>query len=105
MRAIRKACVVCGRPSRESRCPDHRRTPGARKPPAYRTYRGTARFRRVRELVWERDGGRCGRCGRLVTEGEKWDLGHLVPHHQGGPFEADNLRVEHVGCNRAQNHR
>lgn len=100
---MRKACLVCGRPSDQARCPQHRQTS---RPAATagggggRRYRGTATWRQMRTRIWERDGGRCGRCGRLVVDGEPWDLGHLVPHAAGGPFEADNLQVEHVRCNR-----
>lgn len=98
---MRHACLVCGRPSRESYCLEHRQRKRPVKPAVSRPYRGTAAFREMRRRVWERDGGRCGRCGRLITDGEKWDLGHRIPHAQGGPFQAENLRVEHVSCNRA----
>lgn len=84
-------------------CPTHRKHRKPAKPAAGRSYRGTALWRKLREQAWTRDEGRCRRCGRLIGDDEPWDLGHLVPHHAGGPLELDNIAVEHRSCNRADN--
>lgn len=97
------SCPVfgCGRLSSQRRCPEHRRASGQRRQrPAGRPERGTALWRQMRREVWERDGGVCQRCGCEIADGERWDLGHIVPYAAGGAFERDNLRVECMTCNR-----
>lgn len=42
--------------------------------------------------------GRCGRCGKPVLPGQKFDVGHIDPH---GPLTRANVRLEHAYCNRA----
>lgn len=81
------ACV-CG----ALRCTRHgRRT---RQRPGYRAELHAAR-RRLEQVPrpW-----RCARCGELITEGEAWDAGHVVPAVLGGRLE---VRHEHRSCNRA----
>ncbi len=42
----------------------------------------------------------CARCGLLIYEGERWDIGHQVDRALGGR-DADGLLPEHASCNRA----
>lgn len=100
MRAL-KSCVGCGRLSQGRWCPTcrPRRAPEA-KANTWRPERGTAAWRAMRAKVWARDCGVCARCGQEVPDGQRWDLGHVVAFADGGEFVADNLRVEHVRCNR-----
>lgn len=95
----------CGRPipHGQTYCPRCRPARKTAKPTESRSYRGTALWRALRQQAWERDQGTCQRCYRRVQEGQDWDLGHIIPHAQGGPLTLDNVRVEHDGCNRRHN--
>jgi 5-methylcytosine-specific restriction endonuclease McrA len=62
-----RACIVCGRPSERSRCPDH---------PYKRPDYGGRPWRRLRAQIIARDGGQCVRCGSQVS--------HLEVHHMDG---------------------
>jgi hypothetical protein len=42
--------------------------------------------------------GICGRCGRQVIPGQKFDVGHIVPD---GRVSRQNVRLEHEKCNRS----
>ncbi|MSQ41454.1 MAG: HNH endonuclease [Dehalococcoidia bacterium] len=50
----------------------------------------------VRILAWERDGGRCVRCG--AEDDLQFD--HLIPVAKGGGNAADNIQVLCGDCNR-----
>lgn len=52
--------------------------------------------REVRQVVWERDGGRCVGCGA------DFDLqfDHVIPHVLGGADTVENLQVLCGPCNR-----
>lgn len=60
---------------------------------------------KVARALWERDGGRCGRCGhaiRLDVSAMMPDgltIGHVVPVQAGGTDAPGNLRPEHRRCN------
>jgi hypothetical protein len=65
------------------------------------TSRGsTARWRRIRDWILERDGHTCHaivdghRCGAHATT-----VGHIVRREHGGGDGSDNLRAECTGCN------
>jgi 5-methylcytosine-specific restriction endonuclease McrA len=49
----------------------------------------------VRLFVWERDGGRCQRCG--ASENLQFD--HIVPASKGGGNEANNIELLCAACN------
>jgi len=53
--------------------------------------------------LYERDGGRCHVCGKIVPR-DKLELDHLIPLAKGGPHLATNLRVAHRSCNARRNH-
>lgn len=70
--------------------------------------RVTGRRNRLLALaLWNRDSGRCGRCGLPIILGHDWrsryalTIGHIRPHSQGGTYDLSNLRPEHRGCNLA----
>jgi hypothetical protein len=50
-----------------------------------------------RNEVYQRDGGRCHICGKLVPK--HWHLDHLVPLSQGGEHSYKNVAVSCVVCN------
>jgi len=50
----------------------------------------------VRALVWERDEGRCVKCG---TE-EELQFDHIIPVARGGGNTAENIQILCGGCNR-----
>jgi 5-methylcytosine-specific restriction endonuclease McrA len=49
----------------------------------------------VRLFVWERDGGRCQRCGA----GENLQFDHIVPASKGGSNDASNVELLCAACN------
>lgn len=58
--------------------------------------RRTAIPERVRNEVWNRDGGRCRFCGK-----QEWlEYDHIVPWSKGGPSTARNLQLLCQTCNR-----
>jgi hypothetical protein len=52
----------------------------------------------VRIFVWNRDGGRCVRCGSQ----ERLEFDHVIPIRLGGSNTARNLQVLCEACNRAK---
>ena len=52
----------------------------------------------VKVLVWQRDGGRCVRCGSA----EALEFDHIIPVVMGGANTARNLQLLCEGCNRAK---
>ena len=52
----------------------------------------------VREIIWIRDGGRCGYCGRT---GEM-QIDHIFPISKGGDDHQDNLVLACRPCNAAK---
>jgi hypothetical protein len=52
----------------------------------------------VRVFVWNRDGGRCVRCGGR----ERLEFDHLIPFSMGGSNTARNLQLLCEACNRAK---
>ncbi len=62
----------------------------------------------LRDVI-DRDGWRCGICGRNVKPGSKGrdrpSLDHIVPLAQGGPHTLANAQLAHFGCNSAKGHR
>ena len=66
---------------------------------------GGRRISRVRLLLFERDGDRCGRCSRpidMTLSGFAMlgpTIGHRDPASRGGSDYLDNLQLEHRRCN------
>ncbi len=50
----------------------------------------------VRNLVWNRDGGKCTKCGNR----EKLEFDHIVPIARGGSNTARNIELLCERCNR-----
>ena len=54
----------------------------------------TRRWRRIREVVFARDGHTCATCGRYGNH-----IDHITPVALGGGDELANLRVRCAACN------
>lgn len=50
-----------------------------------------------RLLVWERDGGLCGICGKLIPGG--FTIDHIIPLARGGKHCYENVQIAHSKCN------
>lgn len=50
------------------------------------------------QVVFERDDGICGICGKPVDPGA-WHLDHVIPLAQGGPHTYANVQTAHPFCN------
>lgn len=57
--------------------------------------------RAMRELVYQRSGGKCQRCGKPI-EFETFHVAHLRAHVHGGPLIPENLEAWDARCNFAQ---
>jgi hypothetical protein len=55
----------------------------------------------VKMFVWQRDGGRCVRCGG----NELLEFDHIIPHVRGGSDTARNLQLLCARCNRMKGSR
>lgn len=100
----RNACHDCGHPTDFrfcTRCATaHAETDGAGRSHG-RPERGQHSLKRkLRPLVFADHDGICARCDERIDPDEDWELGHVVPHVAGGPFQRENLRPEHKRCNR-----
>jgi len=73
--------------------PDHQVNGGSCESCAYVTD-----YRAVRNMVWDRDYGRCYLCGCRVNPSD-WHLEHMIPKTLGGTDDARNLAVACPGCN------
>jgi 5-methylcytosine-specific restriction endonuclease McrA len=51
----------------------------------------------LRDLVWDRDGGRCAICGQGLSE-KRWECHHRKLRSQGGRDEPANLLALHPRC-------
>jgi hypothetical protein len=52
----------------------------------------------VKMLVWQRDGGRCAKCGSNV----ELQYDHIIPVSRGGASTPENLQILCGRCNRAK---
>lgn len=63
---------------------------------------GTARrvpiSREVQLFVWQRDQGRCVKCG----SGERLEFDHIIPFSRGGSSTARNVQLLCEACNRSK---
>ncbi len=57
----------------------------------------------LRKLVYDRDGGRCTYCRRVLTL-EKSTLDHYIPKALEGSKDISNLRLSCFKCNRHKWH-
>jgi 5-methylcytosine-specific restriction endonuclease McrA len=51
-----------------------------------------------RMVVYARDRGRCGICGRFVAKAS-FHVDHVIPLARGGPHSYANVQVAHPTCN------
>lgn len=56
------------------------------------------------QVLYERDEGVCGVCGKPVDRDE-FDVDHVVQVAHGGEHSYANTRIAHVSCNRRRNRR
>jgi DNA-binding CsgD family transcriptional regulator len=67
--------------------------------------------RRLTQKIGDRDGWRCGLCGRKIRRALRWpnlrsaSVDHIIPVSEGGTNEAANLQIAHLGCNVAKRER
>ncbi len=52
----------------------------------------------VKDMVWNRDGGRCVMCGG----NEKLEFDHIIPHAKGGAATYRNIQLLCEPCNRSK---
>lgn len=52
-----------------------------------------------RNVVYERDKGKCGICCAPVQRGEKWHVDHVIPLAKGGIHSYANVQLSHAACN------
>jgi hypothetical protein len=82
-RVALKPCLVCGKPTRGSRCPAH-------------TYRrgSTRSWRNLREHILRKDRDTCRYCGAPASH-----VDHVIPIARGGTDQESNLVAACVNCN------
>ena len=86
---VMRACIICGKPSAGSRCPDHQEP----RVPWRRDYR-QLRARLIAEHPY------CHICGGSFDDpGDPAVLDHVVPRAHGGGHDAGNLAPAHPSCN------
>ena len=64
-----------------------------------------SRIRRVREVIWERDQGKCALCPAVVGNESfphHWEADHIVPLVEGGLHTPDNIRTLCIPCHKAE---
>ena len=57
-----------------------------------------------RSIIYLRDSGTCGLCGKFVTL-RKYDTDHVLPWSKGGKTTLNNGQVTHQSCNRSKGNR
>jgi 5-methylcytosine-specific restriction endonuclease McrA len=56
-------------------------------------------------VVFARDKGVCGICGKPVEMNSNWELDHIVPLSKRGPHSYANVQLAHMKCNRSKGNR
>ena len=74
---------------------DYKSTRGENNPDEKRTRRIS---QRVKDLVWNRDNGKCIECG----SNENLEFDHIIPHSKGGANTYRNLQLLCERCNRVK---
>ena len=93
--AFPKPCVVCGIPTLESRCQEHR-LPDRRPSTARRGSRAEIDKRRRAALV--RDQFTCQHCGKVDRSGKSLHADHIIEGQDGGSNDLSNLQILCVAC-------
>jgi len=93
--AFPKPCVVCGLPTLESRCQEHR-LPDRRPSTARRGNRTEIDKRRRQCLA--RDNFTCLHCGLYDRSGKSLHADHIVESVDGGSNGLENLQTLCVRC-------
>lgn len=44
---------------------------------------------------------RCVDCGHAIQQGQRWDVGHVIPISRGGTNDPSNMGASHRRCNRS----
>lgn len=86
-----KACVVCGAPSDQARCPAHR----------YTRQRGS-QARKQRQRIIERDNYQCRYCHRYLNGTDDTHVDHIIPLSKGGDESDMNKQTLCAECNLAK---
>ena len=90
MRPFLKPCVACGRPSRGSRCDEHRL---ADRRPSRAARGSSTERRRIRLRTLRRDGYRCVACGLVDKKGFSLEADHILPLERGGSNDLENMQT------------
>jgi 5-methylcytosine-specific restriction endonuclease McrA len=83
---MNRPCLICGRISDGSRCPDHRI------PPRRSEYQRNAALVRAAALT-------CHVCGQGFSAADPPVADHIRPRIFGGDDSLDNLAPAHASCN------
>ncbi len=85
-------CRMCGKVTADNRCTFCSNR-------CLRDFYMATDWKRVRSVVYVRDGGICMKCGRKVTK-KDFHVDHIVPLAQGGnEWDLDNLELSCPECN------
>lgn len=57
------------------------------------------RRQKVKKRLYDRDGGICHLCDRIVIWTEEVSFDHVIPLSKGGRKGAANLKLAHISCN------
>jgi len=60
--------------------------------------------RRTLLHLWQRQGGRCPRCGQAITSITGWHSHHVIWRSRGGPDTAQNRQLLHPNCHMQVHH-
>lgn len=60
---------------------------------------GNNRYLKLRFEVFRRDNFTCQYCGRVVKDGIKLHIDHIIPKSKGGDLSMDNLITSCFDCN------
>ena len=95
---ILRACVTCGRPSRESYCAAHKPKPWEGSKRRERMGMSNGSWETVHRKVLARDLGCCYLCDSADPPASEVD--HLVDVADGGTSRMDNCASCHTECHR-----
>jgi ribosomal protein S14 len=91
--ALRRACIICGRPTSGARCPAHT---VAR--PSFRERGYDGEYDRNRRALLA-TATACWICGQPARPGDPLTADHIIPRSQGGGSSLGNLAPAHRSCN------
>lgn len=58
-----------------------------------------------RNILYEKQDGRCGICGQKILNISNAELDHIIPFSKGGDSNISNAQVTHMHCNRSKGNR